>query len=184
MPIMPRVQLRRLLFLSVFAAGCAPIPGGQLGTGLQGTMGGSEVRVDETPPSVILFSEASVEDLWRALPATFQALEIPAGIIDPGALIYGNGRITETRVAGKATRDLFRCGANSGLMMDQYRVQFGISAQPRRVPAGGAEIFVQIQAFGRLVSASRSGETHCVSNGTLELKLDEQMKIELARIGR
>jgi hypothetical protein len=180
MPDMPQVQLRRLLFLSVLTAGCA---GGQLGTGLQGTTGGPEVRVDETIPSVILFSEASVETLWKVLPAAFQALEIPAGAIDPAALLYGNGRITETRVAGESTRDLFRCGSGSGLVLDQYRVQFGISAQPRRVPGGGAELFVQIEAFGRFVSASRSGTTHCVSNGKLELKIEEQMKAELARIG-
>ena len=184
MPIVPRIQLKGMLFLLVFAAGCAPMSGGQLGTGLQGTTGGSEVRVDETPPSVILFPEASVEDLWRVLPATFRALEIPAGIIDPDALLFGNGRITETRVAGKSTRNLFRCGASSGLLMDQYRIQFGISVQPRRVPGGGAELFVLIEAFGRIVSASRSGETHCVSNGTLELKINEQMKIESARTGR
>jgi hypothetical protein len=51
------------------------------------------------------------------------------------------------------------------------------------VPGGGAELFVQIEAFGRFVSASRSGTTHCVSNGKLELKIEEQMKAELARIG-
>ena len=166
------------ILLSVFAAGCA---GGQLGSGLQGTAPGPEVRVDETLPSVLAFPRASVEDLWRVLPAAFRALEIPAGIIDPGALIYGNGRVTETSVAGRSTRDLFRCGATSGLSRGQYRIQFGISVQPRKVEGGGAELFLQTQASGSLVSGSRSGTTNCVSNGTLELRLKEQMDIELGR---
>ena len=184
MNLMPPIRARRLLLLSALAAGCAPTSGTQMGTGLQGSMAGPEVRVDETLPSVLAFPGATVEDLWRVLPATFQALDIPAGVIDPEALIYGNGRVTETTVAGESTRDLFRCGSSSGLSVAQYRVQFGISVQPRNVEGRGAELFLQTQAFGRLVSGSRSGTTNCVSNGTLEKKIQEQLEVELGRGGR
>jgi len=122
-------------------------------------------------------------DLWKVLPATFEALDIPAGILDARNLVFGNDRITKTRVAGESTRGLFRCGASSGLAVSQYRVEFGITVQPRAVPDGGVELFMQTAAFGRLVSASRSGTTHCVSNGTLEQKIREQVAVELGRIG-
>jgi hypothetical protein len=174
-----RYSLHSLMFC--MATGCAG--SGQLGTGLAPSISGPEVRVDETLPSVLAFSDASVADLWRVLPATFEALGIPGGILDANALIYGNERVRETRVAGEATRDLFRCSAGSGLSLGQYRVEFAITAQPRRVPSGGAELFVQTEAFGRLVTASRSGTTHCVSNGKLEMKIRDQVEIELRRNG-
>jgi len=146
-------------------------------------MAGPEVRVDEALPSVLDFPRTTVEDLWRVLPATFQALGIPAGILDAGSMVYGNDRVTQTTVAGKATRDLFRCGSQSGLAVGSYRVEFGITAQPRKTPDGGAELFVQTLAAGRLVSGSRAGVTHCVSDGTLEAKIKEQVAVELARRG-
>ncbi len=179
-PTIPRLTVA---LLPILAAGCASMTSGDVGGGMPATVGGPEARVEETLPSVLSFPEASVDDLWRVLPGAFQALGIPAGIIDARARVYGNGTVTETSVAGKATRDLFRCAAGSGLSLGQYRVQFGISAQPRAAIDGGAELFVQTVAFGRMVSASRSGTTHCVSNGTLELKLKEQMDAELGRIG-
>lgn len=91
--------------------------------------------------------------------------------------------MTQTTVAGKATRDLFRCGSQSGLAVGAYRVEFGITVQPRKTPAGGTELFVQTLASGRLVSGSRSGVTHYVSDGTLEAKIREQVALELARRG-
>jgi hypothetical protein len=121
--------------------------------------------------------------LRKLLPATFRALDIPAGIIDARNLVYGNEKVTETTVAARSTRDLFRCSAGAGLSLGQYRIQFGITAQPRRLPSGGAELFLQTAAFGRLVSGNQSGTTQCVSNGVLDLKIREQMDIELARIG-
>jgi hypothetical protein len=156
---------------------------GQLGTGSPTTFAGPEVRVDETLPSVLAFRGATVQEVWRVLPAVFAELGIPAGVIDADDLIFGQGKVTETRVAGTSTRNLFRCSASSGLSLGQYRIEFSISAQPRP-GEGGAELFVQTEAFGRMVSASRSGTTHCVSNGKLEMKIDEMVRIQLRRGGR
>ncbi len=183
MSAMPSAHFTKLLPLLVFVAGCAPGPGGQMGSGLPTSVGGPEVRVEGTLPSVLAFPQSSVDDLWRVLPATFLALDIPAGIIDARNLVYGNEKVTETTVAGRSTRDLFRCSAGAGLALGQYRIQFGITAQPRKIPSGGAELFLQTAAFGRIMSGSQSGTTQCVSNGVLDLKIREQMDIELARIG-
>lgn len=183
---MPRVHFRfaRALVLLVFLLfGCAGGTGGEIGPGPAGSFSGPEVRVDETLPSIMAFPYATVESVWRVLPAAFEALGIPAGVIDPSARIYGNGVVRETSVAGRPTRDLFRCSAGSGLSLGQYRVQFGIAAQPRPMADGGTELFLQIEAFGRRVNASQSGTTHCVSNGILEMRLKEQVEAELARIG-
>ena len=172
------------LFASlVLTAGCAAGSGGQMGTGMAATMGGSEVLVDETLPSVMAYPQANVAAVWKVLPAAFRELGMTAGVLDAGNLVYGNDRVPETTVGGKSTRDLFRCGAGSSLSVGQYRVQFGITAQPRPASAGGTELFVHIEAFGRMVSASRSGTTHCVSEGDIELMLKGQVAIELARIG-
>ena len=146
-------------------------------------MGGSEVRVDETAPAVLEFPGATVDGVWKVLPAAFSALEIPASILDARAKTYGNARVTETEVAGRSTRNLFRCGDDASLSPSQYRIEFGISAQPRPAPTGGVQLFVQTTAFGRFVSASRTGTTHCVSNGSIEKRLQEQIEIELSRGG-
>ncbi len=170
--------------LLVLAVGCASGSGGQLATGMPGSIGGAEIRVDETAPAVLAFPGATVDDVWKALPATFRALGIPASVMDATAHIYGNARVTETTVAGRSTRDLFRCGDDASISPSQYRVQFGISGQPRKAGTSGVELYVQTTAFGRFVSASRTGTTHCVSNGEIEKKMKEQIDIQLALTGK
>lgn len=175
--------MRRPEFLIVTLAlfGCASASSAPMGSGLPASAAGPEVRVDEALPSVLSFPGATVQELWRALPAAFRAVGMTAGVVDAEALVYGNGRVTETTVAGRPTRDLFRCSAGSSLSLGQYRIQFGITAQPRPLRTGGAELFIQTVASGRSVSASQSGTVHCVSNGSLESKIKEQVAAELAR---
>ena len=174
----------RLLILPLLVTiACAPVSSGQMGTGLPAGATGADVRVDEARPSVLTVPGASVEEVWHVLPAVFRALEIPGAVIDADALSYGNGRVTTPTVSGRSTRDLFRCGAGAGLTRGQYRIQFSITAQPRSTPSGDTELFIQTLAYGRLVDASRTGTTHCVSNGVLEEKLLEQVMTELGRGG-
>ncbi len=85
MPWKPLPAIFGQFFLLTMAAGFAP--SGQLGTGLTASVAGPEVRVDETFPSVLAFSQASVTDLWTVLPATFKALGIPAGVLDATAFV-------------------------------------------------------------------------------------------------
>jgi hypothetical protein len=168
--------------LLLLASGCASGSPEYVGTPLQGSVSERDVRVDAALPGVLVFPDASVDDLWRVLPATFQALGIPAGILDAQNRVYGNERVTESRVADKPLRDLFRCGSGSGLTRTQYRIQFAITAQPHPSGGGGAELRLQTAATGRAVTASASGTTQCVSNGTLEMRFQEQVEAELRRI--
>lgn len=171
-----------LVLIAGCAAGCAAGSGEHVGSQLSASTSDRDVRVDAALPGVLAFPDASVDDLWRVLPASFQALGIPAGILDARNRVYGNERVTESRVADKPLRDLFRCGSESSLARTQYRIQFGITAQPFPSGSGGAELRLQTAAMGRAVSASASGTTQCVSNGTLEMRFQEQIEVELRRI--
>jgi hypothetical protein len=176
------IRLMGVGFVIALVAGCAAGSGEHVGSQLPASMSDRDVRVEAALPGMLAFPDATVEELWRVLPATFQALGIPAGILDAPNKVYGNQRVTESRVADESLRDLFRCGADAGLTRTQYRIQFAITAQPIPVRGGGAELRLQTAATGRAVSASRSGTTQCVSNGTLEMKFQEQIEIELRRI--
>jgi len=104
------VDYRHPVMLTKEAATLDLLSEGRLEVGL-----GAGWLADEYAAAGIPFERASVDAVWKVLPAAFQALGIPGRVMDAGALVYGNDKVTETTVAGRATRDLFRCGATSGL---------------------------------------------------------------------
>jgi hypothetical protein len=173
------------LSVVLLAVACAPATTGGSTEAVTSvaTSGGSTVRVDQADPSAMTFREATVDDVWKVLPAAFAALRIEGAVMDPAAKVYGNPKVIMSTIARQNVRDMFRCGAE-GLSMADYRLEFGIAAQPRKIVSGGTELSVQTTALGRSTSASRSGNTHCVSNGRLELALEKQIRVELDRIGK
>ncbi|HEX6135539.1 MAG TPA: hypothetical protein VFZ24_16325 [Longimicrobiales bacterium] len=169
----------------VLSISCAPTsPPGLSGTVPPRGVAGDVVRVDEAAPSILAFPSARADELWLALPVAFERLGIPANVMDRGARIYGNPKVTSSTIAGRPARSLFRCseGGAGVASMAQYRIEFGIAVQPRPVADRGAELIVQTQALGRIVEASRSGTIHCVSNGELESRMKEEIEAELERI--
>jgi len=148
-------------------------------SGVPAGVSGSEVRVDPASAGILEFPSASSDDLWRVLPGAFQTLGIPADILDAANRVYGNQRVTAQRVADKPLRDLFRCGSGGGLASVQYRIQFGIMAQPFPRRSGGSELRLETAATGRAVSASASGTTQCVSTGLLEMRFREVIEAAL-----
>jgi hypothetical protein len=165
-------------------AACAPATTGgstEDPSGMSG-MSGSVARLDDAAPSSLVFKNATAAEVWKVLPAAFNALKLEAGILDAANRIYGNQKVVESTIARQPVYDLFRCAAGSGLSANDYRVEFGIAAQPRKLVDGGTELLVQISAFGRITSPSRTGNTHCVSNGSLERALDYQIQAELQRL--
>lgn len=177
------ISLAGLMPLLVLAAGCASGSGEYVGSQLAASGSETHNRVDAALPSNLAFPDATVDDLWRVLPAAFVALEIPAGVVDARNLVYGNQRVTEQKVADEYLRNLFRCASGSSLSGTRYRFEFGITAQPITSPGGGTELRIQTAALGRAIRGSSSGTTQCVSNGKLEEKIRGQVLLELAKIG-
>jgi hypothetical protein len=158
------------------ATGCATGAGGAGGSPVHASISPDDARVDVARPGMLTFPNATVDDLWRVIPAAFQALGIPAGILDPANRVYGNDRVTEQRVADRPLRELFRCGSGGGLTRTTYRIQFGITAQPFPRRDGGAEVILETRATGRAMSANASGTTQCTSNGRLEMAFQETLE--------
>lgn len=170
--------------LVAFSAACAPAGPRLSDTVPPPGVAGSTYRLEEARPSILEFPDATPEELWRVLPAAFDAAGIPANVMDRTARIYGNPQIRASSIGERPTRNLFRC-TNEGVgvaSFTQFRIEFGIAAQPRAVRDGGAELIVRTQAQGRFVDASRSGTVHCVSNGMMERTLRGHIIVELARI--
>lgn len=145
---------------------------------------GNEVRVGAPPPSIIEFPYHTTEAIWKALPAAFAGLKIPAQVMDARGLVYGNARVTVSSVDGSPLSALFRC-ANAGSGPSgatALRIQFGITAAPRPAGPEKSELVVHTTAFARNVDSSRSGNVNCVSNGQIETRLKQQLLAELAGI--
>lgn len=164
-----------VLTLGALVQGCAAGGGGHLGTGLAARASDDQARVDAPTQSVLEFPNQTVVQLWRALPAVFTDLGIQGGIIDPQGLVFGAYQVGASRVAGKPLEDLFRCGSEGSLTRRRYRIRFDITAQPRALARGGAELTVNIIGVGTVASPDASGTTQCVSNGTIETELSERL---------
>lgn len=172
-----------LLLVTAACAANPPLPGD---ASPPAGISGDYVQVEAARPSIIAFPNSSADDLWAGLPATFEGLLIHGGVIDEEQRVYGNMDVKSQRIAGESVRSLFRCASEGAgpSLVTQYRIEFSIAAYPRPLRSGGAELIVQTQASGTSVDGARRPPVYCVSNGSLELKIRQQMEVVLDNMGR
>jgi hypothetical protein len=138
------------------------------------------VRPDEMRSTFIV--AAAPDRVWGALPAAFDSLGVPAGVVDVAARRYGTtGLRVRRRLGTTPVSRYFDCGQTQiGENADEYDVQLQVVATVTAGTAGTTNVEVLLDARARPVAFSQ-GYQSCSTRGTLDKRLVELVRAELTR---
>ena len=138
------------------------------------------VRPDEMRSSFIV--AAPIDRVWRALPAAFDSLGVPGGVLDAAARQFGStGFRVRRRLGTVAVSRYFDCGQTQiGENADEYDVQVQVVATLSPGTAGTTNVEMLLDALARPVAFSQ-GYQACSTRGTLDVRLIERLRAELTR---
>lgn len=168
--------MKRLLpALVLLLAACAQSQGATQGPRGPGsaiipTSTGVIIRLEGEAATATTIIDADPMTLWHALPETFEALGIPAGVLDESTMTYGNRRFTRANIGDRRTETFVRCaGTSSGpSAASGYRVRLDISSRVDGQADGRSLLVTAVSGSATTVEGTSTAAIRCVSDGQLE----------------
>lgn len=131
---------------------------------------GSEVRITTDERGVSGKLEKSPDEVFRAVAAVYQELDLDPDVLDPRGRTVGASRLTRGAVAGQRPESLVRC-ANEGAgpsAASRMRVTFSIMTQVAPSGASASSVKTTVRASATPVGGSSIGRVVCISLGEIE----------------
>lgn len=124
--------------------------------------------------------DAKPADVVRALAASYDAVGIPADVVDPANQVVARSSITMARAfKGQRLSALFDCGQGQiGPRADDGRVTFSLTS---RVSGTTAPVSLTTRIDASVVpnDGTSSNRIRCASNGILEERIRKQTLLQL-----
>jgi hypothetical protein len=123
----------------------------------------------------------AAERVWTILPTVFDELNLGGGVLDNTRRIYGNDRLSVSRIAGQNPQTFVRCpneATGMGSTM-RYRVVLGIRTAVTPTTQGNSTLNTAITAQASPVDGSTAAKLDCVSNGKLEREIRRAVAAKL-----
>jgi hypothetical protein len=116
----------------------------------------------------------STEQVWRTMPAVFEALGVPLTTIDPKKHAIGNeGFKIRQRLGTVPLSKYIECGTTQiGPNADSYEVYITLMTEVQQGPPGAATISTTFEAAARPLNFAQE-YSRCSSKGVLEPKIVE-----------
>lgn len=178
---MNRVAFLALAALSACATASAPVARPDVRTvRVQGVDGAFQVRHDDQSTTKII--ALPPEQVWRALPAVFDSLEVPVTRSDAAGRVFGNeGVRVRKRIGGVAISRYFDCGTTQiGPNADSYDVFLILMITLRAGPANTTNVTVTAEASARPVARSQP-YTPCSSQAALDVRFVDLLRRQAMR---
>ena len=124
---------------------------------------------------------APLADVWRVLPAAYEAMSIPISTLDSTTRVVGNSGFNVRRRLGSVPLvRLIDCGTTQGgPSAETYDIRLIVTTRVASVD-GGTSISTTVEPMGK--PAAFSGEyRNCSSTGVLESRLADAVKSRLAK---
>ncbi len=138
-----------------------------------------ELRTSATLTASLDTVLAPVDQVWRALPAAYEALAIPVTDLDSATHVIANSGITVRRQLGKVplTRYL-DCGDSQGApSAETYEIHLSVLTRVQPAAAGTSIVATTVQATGRPVTLSGT-YIRCSSTRQLESRLVNALRAQ------
>jgi hypothetical protein len=133
------------------------------------TSTGILVRLDDAEAGTVILFDADARAVWDALPVAFEALGIPAGVMDEDAMTYGNPRFTGGRIGDRRTGSFVRCGGSgAGSAAGNYRIRLLVSSRVEGQVDGRSLLLTTVSGMATTVEGTSTAPIRCVSDGQLE----------------
>ena len=124
----------------------------------------------------------TVEEVWRVLPAVYEALEIPTALLDSKAHVISNQGSKLRQRLGKVPLSRFiECGTTQiGPNAETYDVQLSVVTRVDPDSPTGSKIATTVEAAAKPVAFSQE-YSRCSSKGELETRIAEMVSQQLKR---
>ncbi len=122
----------------------------------------------------------SPQEVWDALRAVYDELELEVTASDPGTRVLAARQNRMSRLDGKQNSHWVDCGDDlTGPVADKSFITFDVVSQITQASATTTTLQSQVQARGRRRD-NASGEMLCSSEGRLEIEIRERVAARLA----
>ena len=119
-------------------------------------------------------------EVWPALQAAYEELELEVTASDPGTGTLAARQNRMRSLGGERNSRWVDCGDDlTGPVADKSYVTFDVVSQLTRASATSTQLVVQVQARGRRRD-NASGELICSSTGALEAEIHERVGRRMA----
>lgn len=140
-------------------------------TDVSSIQGQLEISMTTEAGGVSYTLAASPEQVWSALVAVHNALEIPLAVADTRARVLGNPQLTLTRrFTGEPLSSFLSCGVTGGVAANNYRIQLSLLTNLSPASGGGTRVRTVVDASGRDPFAGNP-PVNCASTYGLERKI-------------
>ena len=131
--------------------------------------------------SHVTFS-APIDQVWRALIASYTDLGINPTVSDPATGRYGNlGFVVPSRLQGKPVGHFFDCGSTmTGSLVDVGQVTATVVTTLSALPDGTTSAVTQVTGTLRRNEGVSSDPIVCASTGAIEDHLRKATELRLA----
>jgi len=121
---------------------------------------------------------ATVDAVWTALPAVYEALGIPLAHLDRPSGQMGNKQVVRTgRLAGQRLSRTFDCGASmTGERADQGRITASVITQVWMRSDGRTGIATTIVSTMTPLDGTSTAPTSCATTGWLEREIADRVR--------
>jgi len=139
-----------------------------------------ELRTSATVTASLDTILAPADQVWRALPAAYEALAIPVTHLDSATHVIANSGITVRRRLGKVPLTRYiDCGDSQGVpSAETYEIRLSVLTRLQAGATGTSIVATSVQATGRPVSLSGT-DVRCSSTRQLESRLVNALRAQL-----
>jgi hypothetical protein len=177
---MRTVTLLSILALSACASssGTTGTPGGTQTVRVRDAGGGAtQITTTVVHRASTATVAAPVDDVWRVLPAVYEAAGIPLGQVNTQARTIGNPGFQARRVLGRTSLSrYFDCGRTQDRpSAETYELHISATTQLQPGADGTTTVRTTLQTTARPVNFA-TGVVQCTSTGSLEARLVELIR--------
>lgn len=136
-----------------------------------------ELRTSPTSPASVDTLFAPLDQVWRALPAAYEAIAIPVTDLDSANHVIANSGLKVRRRLGNVplTRYL-DCGDTQGApSAETYEIHLSVLTHVQAAGAWGSIVATTVEAMGRPVTFSGAA-VRCSSTRALESRLADILR--------
>jgi len=144
-----------------------------------GAIGGSLNMASTSAPSMSSVP-FPMDQVWKVMPAAFDSLAIPLGIIEPAKHIIGNEGFKIRQHLGKVALSRYvECGTTQiGPNADSYEVYLTVLVQLVPGASGTTSVATTFESLARPITFAQD-YSRCTSKGLLETRLMDFVKAQL-----
>jgi hypothetical protein len=137
---------------------------------------GADIEFGADAPAAARVVSMPPDQVWAALPAVYETLDITGGSADSASRTYSARDLRVRRRLGDQPLSRYlSCGNTSAgaPVAVMYRIQLSVTTSVQPAAGGGSRIQTEVSASGQSTEGTSNNRVRCGSTGALEARIAE-----------